>query len=78
MAIEDAGALGVLLSGLQSADEVQERLQLYQDVRKNRVCAMQLLSSWATLGYDTVIEKSKKYLGDKTPSKLWCVVTMIC
>jgi hypothetical protein len=45
MAIEDAAALGVLLSGLKSKDVIAERLQQFEQLRVKRVAAMVIFSS---------------------------------
>lgn len=45
MAIEDAAALGVLLSQVESADEVPARMDMFNELRWCRVAATQLLSS---------------------------------
>ena len=44
-ALEDAGALGALLDGVQSKDNMYERLELYEQIRRSRVNAIQILSS---------------------------------
>ena len=61
MAIEDAGALGTFMSAIKSTSDVPARLQLFQEQRKDRVCAMQILSSWGILGIDNVIERSQPF-----------------
>jgi 2-polyprenyl-6-methoxyphenol hydroxylase-like FAD-dependent oxidoreductase len=43
-AIEDAGALGYLLKGLDDASEIENRLRLFVEVRKDRVTRVQILS----------------------------------
>jgi salicylate hydroxylase len=45
MAIEDAAALGVLLSGVKSKDAIAERLQQFEQLRLKRVAAMVIFSS---------------------------------
>ncbi|KAF5532893.1 FAD dependent oxidoreductase [Fusarium mexicanum] len=44
-AIEDAGALGVFLSKVQNQNDVPRRLELVQDLRRNRAAAMQIFSN---------------------------------
>lgn len=74
MAVEDAAALGVFMSGLSSSEDVNARLQLFQELRHDRVCAMQILSSWGVLGYPKVFERSKPYFNKETaPSQLFPV-----
>lgn len=47
MAIEDAAALGILLSELRNgdADELQERLRMVEKLRLGRVSTVQLMSA---------------------------------
>ena len=42
--MEDGAALGVLFSNFGQHEQVHERLRLFQRLRHDRVCAMQLLS----------------------------------
>ncbi|QIX01097.1 hypothetical protein AMS68_006614 [Peltaster fructicola] len=78
MAVEDAAALGVFMSDLASTEDVNDRLRLFQQLRHDRVCAMQILSSWGTLGYAKVFERSKPYFNkEKAPTDReelndWC------
>ncbi|KAJ4247096.1 hypothetical protein NW762_013234 [Fusarium torreyae] len=44
-AIEDAGALGIMLSNLQSQEDIFRRLELVQKLRRNRAAAMQIFSN---------------------------------
>ena len=44
-AIEDGAALGALFTHLNSSDDISERVQLFEDVRKNRASAMQMFSN---------------------------------
>ena len=53
MAVEDGAALGVLFSNLRSKDEIQRRLKLFEDLRLNRVSALQVISS---VGQDEVAQ----------------------
>lgn len=43
--IEDAAALGVLLSDLKSKSEIQQRLRAFETLRLKRASAIQILSS---------------------------------
>ncbi|KAI0378284.1 hypothetical protein F5Y04DRAFT_284042 [Hypomontagnella monticulosa] len=45
MAIEDGGALGFLFEGITDAGQVEKRLSLFEQVRKNRASRVQILSS---------------------------------
>jgi salicylate hydroxylase len=51
MAIEDAGALGAVLEGVSDLDEVTERLKVWDEVRRPRASAVQLLSRTTGLEY---------------------------
>ena len=42
--MEDAGALGTLLSHLPSASSLPERLQIFERLRKERTTVIQMLS----------------------------------
>lgn len=44
-ALEDGAALAVMLSQLQSNDEIPQRLELFEQVRINRASAMQIFSN---------------------------------
>ncbi len=43
-AIEDAGALGYLLNGIESANDIPKRVELFQIVRRKRASRVQILS----------------------------------
>lgn len=42
--MEDIGALGILLSSLGSKSELESRLKLFEEIRKERVTVVQALS----------------------------------
>ena len=68
MAIEDGGALGVLLSKIRSKDEIPARLQLFQQLRIDRVSAMVILSS---VGHDEsakIVDIARPYVKGPVPS----------
>ncbi|KAL9105783.1 MAG: hypothetical protein Q9227_009085 [Pyrenula ochraceoflavens] len=52
MAIEDAGALGVVMEGIKDLSEVTERLKVWDRVRRPRASATQLLSRTAGVEYN--------------------------
>ncbi|KAH0843282.1 hypothetical protein AYO21_09030 [Fonsecaea monophora] len=52
MAIEDAGALGLAMTGVRAVNEVAGRLALWNRVRMTRASAVQLLSRTTGVGYD--------------------------
>lgn len=43
-AIEDAGALGFLLKGIESAPEISRRLEMFEVARRKRASRVQVLS----------------------------------
>lgn len=49
--IEDAGVLGTVLQGVHDPAEILERLKLYEDLRRPRASAVQLLSMSNSLLY---------------------------
>lgn len=71
MAVEDAGALGILMGKGISPKHVPERLQLFQQVRSNRSCAMQILSNWLLHGLDTVLKQADPYMDGVKLSKTY-------
>ena len=69
MAIEDTGALGVLFDGVNAQDDLRCRLQLFEDVRKKRASAIQIMSN---AGQDQMAESEAKiqpYFEGPVPSK---------
>lgn len=75
--IEDAAALGVLLHGVtagssdKTGDSLEARLKLFQEVRKDRVTAIQILSAVPAVedDFSRVAEKWEKLLpGHEFPS----------
>ena len=69
MATEDGAALGVLLSDLMSKDEIPARLKLFEDLRLNRVSAMQIFSSVRRDEAYKIAEQARKYHKGHLPSK---------
>ncbi|PGH07087.1 hypothetical protein AJ79_06365 [Helicocarpus griseus UAMH5409] len=66
-ALEDAGALGVLLSGMHSIAELPARLELYQSIRSKRVPTFQAMSR-SVFGKEKWVEKKLyKYLPGGVP-----------
>lgn len=70
MAIEDAAALGVLLSDLDSEDDVSPRLELFSKVRAPRVATTQVISSMHQWDPAKVRESEKRFFNGKIPRKL--------
>ncbi|KAK2741931.1 hypothetical protein FQN57_005490 [Myotisia sp. PD_48] len=60
--IEDAGALGVLLSELPDVNQLSERLKLFEQVRRGRASTMQAMSSTFFGAENRVHPKMYKYL----------------
>ncbi|WQF88258.1 Putative FAD-binding domain, FAD/NAD(P)-binding domain superfamily [Colletotrichum destructivum] len=67
MAIEDAAALGVLLSQVGSADEVPARMDMFNKLRWGRVAATQLLSSEHRWDPSRLSEEQRGYFGGDVP-----------
>ena len=67
MAVEDGAALGVLLSDMTSKDDVASRLRLFQELRKDRVSAMQIFSSVGRDEAHTIADKVRKYYKGHLP-----------
>jgi salicylate hydroxylase len=69
-AIEDAGALGLLLAGIDDPAELPRRLELFETVRLRRASRIQILSSVRAGGRENLVEdKIKPYLEDGMPGK---------
>lgn len=66
-ALEDAGALGLLLEGLLDAKDLPNRLALFEKVRRLRASRVQILSK-VRLGKERAVEQELKqytdFLGD--------------
>ncbi|EGP89678.1 uncharacterized protein MYCGRDRAFT_90338 [Zymoseptoria tritici IPO323] len=66
MAIEDAAVLGVLISQMSSRAEIPSRLALFQELRKDRVCAMQIFSRQQQ--DHASMDEAEKYVKGKLPT----------
>lgn len=67
--IEDVGCLGILLSDLQSPNELESRLKLYEKLRKPRASTVQALSG-IVYGTEEVFRKTRPWHPiNKTPIK---------
>jgi salicylate hydroxylase len=66
-AIEDAGALGLLLATVDDPAELPRRLELFETIRLRRASRVQLLSSVRAGREHLVEDKIKKYLEDGVP-----------
>jgi hypothetical protein len=69
MCVEDGAALGALLSNLPSKEEVTRRLHLFQDLRLDRVSAIETLSSVGQDEIHKIIDKARSYVKGPMPSK---------
>jgi salicylate hydroxylase len=60
-AIEDGGALGYILRGVDNHADISDRLALFEQVRRNRASRVQILSK-ARVGQEkSVQEELQKY-----------------
>ena len=69
MAIEDGAAMGVLLSNIASKHELPERLRLFEELRLNRVSAMQIFSSVGQDQAAKIADVVRPYVDGPLPSK---------
>ena len=60
-AIEDGGALGYLLQGVENAAAIPARLALFDKVRRNRVSRVQTLSK-VRIGREKEVEQELQYM----------------
>lgn len=70
MSIEDAGALGVLFSSIDSKASIPARLQLFQSLRYSRASAIQIFSNFGQDEATKMAAEAAKYCSGKVPSKL--------
>ena len=68
-AIEDAGSLGYLFSGVDDAESVTERLRLFEHARKARASRIQVLSSVRAGKEKEVEEELRRYADPPGSSK---------
>lgn len=61
-AIEDGAALGVLLDQIHDLEAIEERLQLFEQVRRNRGSALQILSNTNPPASQSVRDAAAAYL----------------
>ena len=69
-AVEDGAALGVLFSNLTNKEEIPHRLQLFQQLRLDRVSAIEILSSVGQDEIHKVLDKARPFIKGPLPSKL--------
>ena len=65
-AIEDGAALGILLDQVRNLGDVEERLQLFEQVRRNRGSALQILSNTNPPASQSVRDAAAAYLPSGT------------
>lgn len=60
-AVEDAAVLGAVLQGVHSANEISDRLELWEKLRRPRASAIQLMSRTnpATAGWTNPEDQAK-------------------
>lgn len=66
-AIEDGGALGYLLQGVERAAEISSRLDLFEKVRRDRASRVQTLSK-VRIGREKEVEQELKQYVDTVNS----------
>ncbi|WYZ41250.1 hypothetical protein EsH8_V_000145 [Colletotrichum jinshuiense] len=67
MAVEDAAALGVLLSNVASKDDVSARLELFNELRVKRVAATQTISSMHKWDPSRISDEQSRYFDGRIP-----------
>lgn len=68
-AIEDGVAIGITLSGA-NRDQIVQRLEVYEKIRKSRASAMQIFSNAGQDEAEKIREEAAKYIQvDTIPSK---------
>ncbi len=72
-AMEDGGALGHLFRDIRDPAAVEERLPLFELVRKSRVSRIQILSS-VRAGREKEVEQRLKEYADPPGSGKWRIV----
>lgn len=61
-AIEDGAALGVLLDQVEDKETMEDRLQLFEKVRRNRGSALQILSNVSPPAPQSVRDVAAEYI----------------
>ncbi len=67
--IEDAGALGVLFTNIESSSDVLGRLEAFERMRYRRASAIQILSNAGQDQVYKVQEKARKYIDGDVPGE---------
>ena len=62
--IEDGLALGLAFCGVTNPSQIEERLEIYEKIRRNRASSIQILSNF---GYDEAVpEELHSFLDGRT------------
>ena len=69
-AIEDGGALGLLLQDIARPSNLQTRLGLFEKIRKNRASRVQILSNVRRGNEKQVENEIQKYMEPNIPGKV--------
>lgn len=68
--MEDAAALGIVLQGVTTPNDIEERLELYQNIRRTRASVIQILSNVGADECHLVYDDLREFLAEKDiPSK---------
>ncbi|KAI6764132.1 hypothetical protein HG530_007921 [Fusarium avenaceum] len=67
MAIEDAAALGILLSDIDSEDDIPARLKQFDELRVPRVAATQIISAMYQWDPSKVKDEEKHFFNGRIP-----------
>lgn len=69
-AIEDGGALGVLLSDVNDNTEIPQRIRVFESVKKDRTSIIQILSSVRIGRENEVKEKLRSFAHSESESMM--------
>ena len=77
MGLEDGVVLGMVLSDVRKAEDIDEALDLYENIRRSRVSAIQILSNVGQDQTSLVRDELRQYLEEenipcKTPRHFFC------
>jgi salicylate hydroxylase len=75
--MEDSLALGLVLHGVTDTSQIEERLAIYENVRRNRIASIQILSNF---GFDEAVpDELVDFLeGRLVPSKYCSDLFALC
>lgn len=73
--MEDGFVLGIVLYGASSPEDIQKRLEIYENIRRNRASVIQILSNVGADEAHLVRDELSKYMEtEDIPSE----ITLIC